>query len=276
MTIFITDMDVILVILLISAVAGLPLIIFHAKRKRSALPLPPHQLLLLNEKVDFYRLLDLEKRKEFEKRVQHFLSRVKITGVRTIVEDLDKILIASGAIIPIFGFPDWEYNNLNEVLLYPDAFDDDFKQQGGGRDILGLVGSGAYQNIMILARQQLRAGFENTAGKENTAIHEFTHLIDKTDGYTDGIPELLLSKQLITPWINLIHEKIKQIIENDSDINPYGATNQAEFFAVVSEYFFKRPDLLQIKHPDLYELLVSIFKQEPKNTGSFDIPAHSL
>ena len=65
----------------------------------------------------------------------------------------------------------------------------------------------------------------------------------------------------------MIHEKIKQITENQSDINPYGATNEAEFFAVAAEYFFERPDLLQENHPELYDMLVRIFRHQPANTA---------
>jgi Mlc titration factor MtfA (ptsG expression regulator) len=78
-----------------------------------------------------------------------------------------------------------------------------------------------------------------------------------------GFPENLLAKQYTLPWINRMHQTIKEILEGNSDINPYGATNQAEFFAVVSEYFFERPDLLQTKHPELFELLEKIFSQKP-------------
>jgi Mlc titration factor MtfA (ptsG expression regulator) len=56
---------------------------------------------------------------------------------------------------------------------------------------------------------------------------------------------------------------MKKIMAGRSDINPYGATNEAEFFAVVSEYFFERPGLLKEKHPDLYNLLSAFFKQAP-------------
>jgi Mlc titration factor MtfA (ptsG expression regulator) len=59
-----------------------------------------------------------------------------------------------------------------------------------------------------------------------------------------------------------VHKKINEIVKNKSDINPYGATNEAEFFAVVSEYFFERPDLLQEKHPELYEILTKIFRHK--------------
>ena len=221
---------------------------------------------ILAAQVDFYNGLSQVKKTEFENRMQFFLTGIKITGVNTTVEDLDRVLIAASAIIPIFAFADWEYPNLNEVLLYPDYFNDSFATKGTERDTMGLVGSGAFQNIMILSQKQLREDFENKTGKGNTAVHEFVHLVDKTDGAIDGIPESLLSKQYILPWLNLVHETIKRIMENRSDINPYGATNEAEFFAVVAEYFFERPDLLRSQHPELYDLLVNIFKQQPKRS----------
>ncbi|MEO7045071.1 MAG: zinc-dependent peptidase, partial [Ferruginibacter sp.] len=56
---------------------------------------------------------------------------------------------------------------------------------------------------------------------------------------------------------------ITAIMEDQSDINVYGATNKAEFFAVASEYFFERPDLFKEKHAQLYELMTKIFHQDP-------------
>jgi Mlc titration factor MtfA (ptsG expression regulator) len=114
--------------------------------------------------------------------------------------------------------------------------------------------------VMILSKQQLREAFTNKTGKDNTAIHEFVHLIDKTDGSVDGVPEFILDKKYILPWLELMQKEIALIMEDRSDINPYGATNQAEFFAVVSEYFFERPKLLEEKHPELYRLLEKIFR----------------
>jgi MtfA peptidase len=235
------------------------------KRTISLFPLTEEQRNLLKDNVDFYAQLDDEKKAEFERRVQQFLSTVTITGVKTEVEELDKLLITSSAIIPIFEFKDWEYINLNEVLLYPDSFNETFAQEGSDRTTLGMVGTGPYQNAMILSQHELRQGFLNKTAKTNTAIHEFVHLVDKTDGAVDGLPEALMAKQYVIPWLNLMHQKIKEILKNKTDINPYGATDEAEFFAVVSEYFFERPDLLQQKHPELYELLTKIFRQQPQN-----------
>ena len=257
-------MDIAMIILISAAVLIL-LVAFLGKRKKPRIlqPFPDSYRRILKEHVDFYNELDNEKKIEFENRMQLFLSRVRITGVKTKVEETDTVLIAASAIIPIFGFPGWEYINLHEVLLYPGSFNNTFNYEGPDRDTLGLVGTGPYQNIMILSKRDLREGFANKEGKSNTAIHEFVHLVDKTDGSVDGIPEFLLSRQYIIPWLDLMHHEIKEIMADRSDINPYGATNQAEFFAVVAEYFFKRPDLLQSRHPDLYNILSIIFQQQP-------------
>jgi Mlc titration factor MtfA (ptsG expression regulator) len=149
--------------------------------------------------------------------------------------------------------------------LYPSLFNEDFETEGTDRRIAGMVGSGYMEGMMILSKQALKLGFANESDKKNTAIHEFVHLIDKTDGTIDGIPELLLEKQYTIPWIDLIHKKIDEIYKNKSDINPYGSTNNAEFYSVVSEYFFERPKLLAKKHPELYALLEKIFKQEMRS-----------
>ena len=233
------------------------------KKIKATEPVPPLLKNILQSQVPFYQQLNENKKTEFEERAAHFLTQVKITGVKTVVEDLDKVLIAASAIIPIFNFAGWEYPNLNEVLLYPDSFDHEFEQQGEDRNILGMVGSGALNHVMILSQFELRQAFLNETGKNNTAIHEFVHLVDKTDGEIDGIPESLLHRQYIKPWLQLMQEKIREIMDDQSDINPYGATNEAEFFAVASEYFFERPELLKEKHPELYELLLKIFHPEP-------------
>ena len=122
-----------------------------------------------------------------------------------------------------------------------------------------MVGNGYMNGQMILSRAALIKGFSNSGGKENTAIHEFVHLLDKSDGATDGIPENLLAHEYVMPWLKMIHQEIGKIEEGRSDINPYAATSEAEFFAVAAEYFFQKPDEFKHKHPELYAMLNQIF-----------------
>ena len=222
--------------------------------------------IILHKKIAFYSQLSKQEKEWFEFKILEFLANVKITGVNTEVTIDDRLLVASSAVIPIFEFPDWQYLNLDEVLLYPKSFNSKFETSGEKGTILGMVGEGYMNGKMILSKRSLHTGFRNETDKKNTAIHEFVHLIDKADGQVDGIPELLLEKQYALPWFDLIYKKIDEILCNESDINPYGATNEAEFFAVISEYFFERPALLKKKHPRVYGILEEIFNTKPSFT----------
>ena len=171
------------------------LFVFRMRRAKEPISLPENYRELLNDYVKFYRQLDEEGKEQFEKRVDHFLSAVKITGVNAIAEDIDRLLIAAGAIIPVYSISDWQYINLHEVLLYPGAFNADFDQGGSDRNIAGMVGTGALQHVMVITKWQLRQGFINNNDAHNTAIHEFVHLIDKMDGTMDGVPEIILERK---------------------------------------------------------------------------------
>ncbi|RZL57787.1 MAG: peptidase [Pedobacter sp.] len=235
------------------------------KKKPKIDPLTDTDKKILDDYVGYYHQLDSTDKLRFEQKIAEFFAAVKIEPIDLELTTLDELLIASSAVIPIFGFADWQYKNLSTVLLYPDTFDKDFQFEGGERQIMGMVGSGYMNGQMILSRSALRQGFSKSAGKENTAIHEFVHLLDKSDGATDGVPENLISHEYTLPWIKMMHEEMARIENNKSDINPYAITNEAEFFAVVSEYFFEKPYLLKEKHPDLYQQLSRIFAQHPAN-----------
>lgn len=256
-------------LILIAISLGLLLYLFSRKRaygqqrdEGSASAVPKRWHMFLMEKVNFYRNLDEEKQQRFCEDISNFLSEVKITGVKTNVTVEDRLLVASSAIIPLFGFPAWNYRHLDEVLLYPDSFDRDFNIGSQKEIITGMVGSGAMEGKVILSKPALHVGFDITNDKKNVGIHEFVHLYDKEDGVIDGVPPGFQDKAYTLPWLDLIKKKTDEVMNMQSDINPYGATNRQEFFAVASEYFFERPHLLKRKHPELYRLLSEVFRQD--------------
>ena len=220
---------------------------------------------LLNKNVSFYQKLNKVEKVNFRKRTMDFLEETHIEGIGTEITQLDWVLIASSAIIPVFGFADWKYKNLSNVILYPNTFDKKFQFEGNSnRNIMGMVGGGYMNGQMILSRAALYHGFSKSSSKENVAIHEFVHLLDKSDGTIDGIPENLMAHEYALPWLKMMQEEMNKIEKGKSDINPYALTNEAEFFAVVSEYFFTRPEKFQDNHPKLYEQLSIIFGLQEK------------
>lgn len=215
---------------------------------------------ILNKEVSFYTDLSPKDRFRFEEEILYFFDDVTITGVEIEINDTDRLLVAASAVIPLFGFPELRYRNINEVLLYKGSFNDEHQTEGEGRNILGKVGSGGMNRLMILSLPALHAGFANENSTTNVGIHEFVHLIDKADGAIDGIPESLMQKQYVAPWLKLMHKEIDDIRKNKSDINPYGATSEVEFLSVASEYFFNNPEAFQKKHPELYELMKKMYR----------------
>lgn len=232
------------------------------KSRKEFTLLPGNYKEILNDYVRFYRELNETDKKHFEERVEHFLSSVKITGVNAVAEDIDVLLIAAGAIIPVFSIRDWQYINLHEILLYPGSFNEDFDQGGKDRNISGMVGTGPMQHMMVINKWQLRQGFINSHDTHNTAIHEFVHLIDKMDGTIDGVPEIILERKYVPQWKHLMETTIHEMKKSGSDIDIYGATSPTEFFAVISEYFFEQPFSLKQNHPEVFEMLKKIYRTD--------------
>ena len=246
-------------------VAGSVALWFTFLRKEKT-PLAPQNLsFLTHEKleaeIDFYRRLPASEKTVFIGELKIFLQHTRIIGVGTEVTDHDRMLVAASGVIPIFYFPDWHSYDLDEVLLYPGPINLNFETGQPDSNILGLVGTGQMEGKMALCRNALREGFSNKTDKSNTAIHEFVHLVDKADGTIDGLPKALIDKPYAIPWLKLVRHHMEQIQLGKSDIDEYGATRLGEFFPVAAEYFFERPDLLRVKHPDVYAALDQMFKR---------------
>lgn len=251
------------VLVLISlGVIGLSLILRKEKLKEPNSLFPAEWREILNERVKFYSDLTSQEKLDFEYRVQKFLLNKKITSVGDVkVGDVDKLLVASSAIIPMFRFPEYYYPKLQEILIYPEHFDSDFQTKGNNREILGLVGhEGILNQSMILSQKALRAGYQNTVDGRNVGIHEFVHLIDNSDKMMDGLPAILMTHDYSIPFMDLVSKEIERIKNNQSEIDSYGATNNSEFFAVSSELFFENPEKMRRRHPELYKYMKEIFR----------------
>jgi MtfA peptidase len=237
------------------------------RRRREILvrSFPTEWEVVLQRDVAFFRALLPEEQLRFRRELQVFLGEKRITGIRTEVDTKTLVLVGASAVIPIFGFSDWEWDQIDEVLVYPARFNRDYEfEGGGGRSTLGMVGTGVMNRVMILAKPDLVQGFKNAGDKRNVGLHEFAHLVDKSDGTIDGIPAVGLTRESIGPWVDLVRRKMQEIAEGDSDINRYALTNEAEFFSVATEYFFERPGLMERKHPELFAMMEKVFRQDMK------------
>jgi len=231
---------------------------YRRRRKIAARDIPGTWHGILEKKVYYYSRLSEAEKTRFLKDVQIFLGEKRITGVKTDVDEEIRLLLAASAIIPVFNIPDWEYDRLGEILVYPENFTKDFST-GKNENVLGMVFPNSYS--MIISKPALIKSFANHNDSFNVGIHEFIHKLDGEDGEIDGIPALLLDQKTIRRFIEVTDNEIQKIIAGRSDINPYGATSRVEFFAVAAEYYFENPRKMKERHPELHSLMRKIFRQ---------------
>jgi Mlc titration factor MtfA (ptsG expression regulator) len=243
------------------------------RNKISQQPFPAAWKQILEDRVGFYHTLQEQEKTRFEKLVQLFIAEKRIIGLKTKIDDTIRVLVAASAIIPIFGFRDWEYSNLGEVLVTEGHVRQEEIEDAGTNFVLGQVQPFQNHHYMTVSRSALEQGFNNMEDKKNVGIHEFAHIIDQTDGEVDGIPKAYLPPELIKPWTDMMYRVMEKIRSGDSTLDEYGATNEAEFFAVATEHFFEDPQLLAEKHPKLYQLLTRTFRQNPRRRFNLDFKA---
>jgi len=234
-------------------------------------PFPTHWRQILEEHVAFYNALSPEPRQRFRDMVAIFLDETPIHAVGFELDDVCRVLVAASAVIPVFGLPGWQYRMLREVLLYPDSFDsavgledDGYVDEEGTMGMVGETGT-AFNGLMMLSRPDLLYGYQRQHPREeveNVGIHEFAHLIDKADGFIDGLPPGL-SRQSLAEWLQVVRKELERP-RRRSGIPEYGYSDEEEFFAVAVECFFTRPAKMAARHPELYALLVQALGQDPR------------
>jgi len=225
-------------------------------------PFPRVWETVLQSRVAYFNALDEERKTRFRQLVKIFLDETRITGIRTDIDETTRVLVAASAIIPVFNFEHWEYSRLGEVLIYPGSFDGDYQTDGDGQgDALGMVGTGYLSGVMILSKPALVAGFDIAGDKRNVGIHEFAHLVDRADGTIDGLPPGVPA-DVARGWIQWVAKELASPPGKRSHIDTYAYTNEAEYFAVLVEYFFEAPGVLEQKNPQVYEMLEKMIRQD--------------
>lgn len=261
----------IIIVVFSCVVIGISVWLYRMQQKKSSIERTLKQSFsqlwrdILKKEVSFYFKLNAFEKDLFEKRIRLFLATKTIEGVETTIDDTIRLMVAASAVIPTFAFPDYNYPYVHSVLIYPNSFNDKYQTNtldSPGANILGMIGSSSQNGTVILSKPDLVKAFDGLPHKENVGIHEFVHLLDKEDGEIDGVPKILIDNSFVVPWLVEVKNEIKRIEKGNSDINPYALTNNAEFLAVVSEYFFNNPEKFQRKHPELYTSLRKIFSQK--------------
>jgi len=228
-------------------------------RRRAALaaPFPAAWREALLHRYDHYHRLPDEWRARFEDDVRLFLAEKRITGVEVEATDELRLLVAASAVTLSLGWPDYEWDQLSEVLLYPQAFDRDY-----GFENADLAGQAHAWGTVILSVPALLESFEDPDDGYHVGIHEFAHLLDADRTRFDGIPAGLAPRRSVE-WVALVEKEMERLRRGKSVLDAYGGEDPVEFLAVAVESFFEAPVALRQRHRELYAILSEYFAQDP-------------
>lgn len=218
---------------------------------------------VLSEHVPAYRRLPAGLRQRHEQAVAMMLARCHWEGCEGLVlDDAMRTRIAGHAAVMLLGLQDYYFETVSVILVFPD---DIHREDDDG---VGLnVGEAWHNGAVVLSWPEVEAIGE-PGDPQNVVIHEFAHHLDGLDGEMGGsIP--FNNREDQTRWDQVAGDTFAQLVDDVQSgrptvLDPYGATNFAEFFAVGSEAFFEQPHRLQQAHGDLYELLQRFYHCDPR------------
>ena len=235
----------------------------RAERRRALLAtgFPEPWRRFLQERCDPYVRLPAELRRRFEDDLRLFMAEKRITGVGVSASEDLKLLVAASAVTLSVGWPDYEWDRLTEVLLYPQDFDRDY-----GFEMKELSGQAHGWGTVILSAPALVQSFTDPDDGYHVGIHEFAHLVQVNAGFDQTrfgeIPSGLGAAHS-RAWSQLVAAETERLRHGKSVLDPYAAEISFEFMAVAVEAFFEMPLDLRDRHREVYAILSDYFRQDP-------------
>jgi len=243
------------------------------RRKLRAQPAPPAWRPTLSRILPVFRKLPPKDQEELLGHIQVFLAEKQFEGCGGLkLTDEIRLTIAAQACLLLLHRETDYYPQLSTILVYPSTYIAHGERhlegpiwEEGGQSLLGHTQRRL--GVIVLAWDAARWGVTNPSDGRNVVLHEFAHQLDFEDYSTDGAPALATRAEY-RDWARVMSREFEALQAAEeaglpSVLDPYGATNPAEFFAVATEAFFERPVALRARHPELYAELGKFFRQDP-------------
>ena len=245
------------------------------RRRRDALlqtPLPAEWHEIIARNVPYVAILPAADRDELGGHIQVFLAEKKFEGCDGLeITDEIRVTIAAQACILLLHRQTDYFSKLLSILVYPSTY-----VVPGGRMMEGgmvdtspqaRLGESWVSGVVLLVWDSVLAGARDIHDGHNVVLHEFAHQLDQEDGVSDGLP-ILPQRSMHVAWARVLGHDFDELVREKQHhhrdvIDKYGATNAAEFFAVVTEAFFEKSIQLRTKHPELYDEFKQFYCQDP-------------
>ena len=253
---------------------GQPWLTERRRQRIRTRPFPAAWREILKRRVPYVRSLPADLQLQLKQHIQVFLAEKPFIGCKGLeVTDEMRVTIAAHACLLILNRPSGYYPYLRQILVYPDIFvvERDHTDHVGvahrARQV--LAGESWSEGQVVLSWQDTLDGAAVADDGQNVAIHEFAHQLDQETGRANGAP-MLAGRAQRQRWSSVLSTEFMTLQARVSRGAPnlfcdYGATDPAEFFAVVSEVFFEQPTQMAQAHPALYQEFSLFYQLDPVN-----------
>lgn len=231
---------------------------------------------MLARRWALYSRLSEPDRRELQGHIQVLLAEKRFEGCAGLeVGEEMRVLVAAQACLLLLHRETDYFPRLVALLIYPGSF----RSPRQHRDESGVItehhevlsGESWDRGTVVLAWDEVRRSLRGHGDGYNVVLHEFAHQIDCENGPADGFPGIS-RRQARADWARVMGEAF-ETLRRDSDrgrwtfLDPYGAQDPAEFFAVATESFFECPRELRREMPELYEQMKRFYRQDPAGWG---------
>lgn len=251
---------------------------WHQRRIDKVLeqPFPDAHRAVLERNVKHYGWLDADSQQQLRDLVQVFIADKSWEGCGGLeLTDEMKVTIAAQACLLVLALPHRLYRDVDSILVYPSTVLRPAMQQGiftRSSSVIAsgptpLLGEAHARGPVVLAWDRVLRDSQHPRDGNNVVYHEFAHKLDMLDSRADGTPPLGTSEE-IARWQQVCERAYLDLRARaergqPTFIDEYGATNEAEFFAVATEHFFEQPRALLREEPELYDVLRAFYRQDP-------------
>jgi MtfA peptidase len=244
----------------------------YRRHRLRSLPLPTEWERVIEHNVGFFESLSSADRRALFGNTQVLLAEKRFEGCGGLeLTDEIRVTVAAYAAVLLLGRDTDYYPRLTSVLVYPSAYvargerhlGDGIWEEG---DRVRLGETGLRLGAVVIAWDDVPRGREGRNASGNVVLHEFAHQLDFEDHVADGTP--LLEPGQRASWSQVFgdeYERLRCAVDagEPTVLDPYGAKNRVEFFAVATEAFFCRGGELQAAHSALYRELRAFYHQHP-------------
>lgn len=251
---------------------GQPYLTERKRRRLRERPFPAAWREILKHRVPYVRILPVDLQLQLKRHIQVFLAEKTFIGCDglTITDEM-RVTIAAQACLLILNRARGYYPKLREILVYPSSFVVEREHTDGigvahhARQV--LAGESWERGQVVLSWHDTLAGAATPDDGQNVVIHEFAHQLDQETGAANGAP-VLPRRDQYARWAKVLGAEFRHLQTAASEqqetlFNNYGASDPAEFFAVISEVFFEQPRRMADEHPALYRELALFYRLDP-------------